>query len=70
MKKDNQEVDGHACDRGVGTWWSLGSLPIQAILWFYDDSMNQYNSDWKGKCSWNELQTQMWPTEHTQEPQL
>ena len=21
------------CDRGVGTWWSLESLPTQAILW-------------------------------------
>jgi len=29
------EVSGPACSSGVGTWWSLGSLPTQAILWFY-----------------------------------
>ena len=27
------EVGGPACCRQVGTWWSLGSLPTQAILW-------------------------------------
>jgi len=28
-----------ACGRGAGTWWSLRSLPSQAILWFcvYDE---------------------------------
>ena len=29
------EVGGPACGRGVETWWSLGSLPTQAILWLY-----------------------------------
>ena len=24
------------CNRGLGTWWSLGSLPTQAILWCCD----------------------------------
>jgi len=23
--------------RGVGAWWSLRSLPTQAILWFYEE---------------------------------
>ena len=27
------EVGGPDWGRGVGTWWSLGSLPTQAILW-------------------------------------
>lgn len=32
------EVGGPACSRGVGTWWSLGSLPTQTIPWFYDST--------------------------------
>ena len=28
---------GHSLSlKGVGAWWSLRSLPTQAILWFYD----------------------------------
>ena len=27
-------VGNPACGRGVGTWWSLRSLPTQLILWF------------------------------------
>ena len=27
--------------QGVGTWWSLGSLPTQAILWFYDSILTR-----------------------------
>ena len=29
------EVGGPAFGRGAGTWWSLWSLPTQAILWFF-----------------------------------
>jgi len=35
------EVGGSACGSGVGIWWSLGSLPTQAILWFYDSTLRQ-----------------------------
>ena len=36
LKKCTQkEVGSPACDRRVGAWWSLRSLPTQDILWFY-----------------------------------
>ena len=31
------EVGGPAPGRGVGAWWSLRSLPTQAIVWFYEN---------------------------------
>lgn len=31
---------------------------------------SQCNYDWKGKRSWNDLQTKMWPSEQAQEPQF
>ena len=34
------EVGGPACGRRAGAWWSLRSLPTQAILWFYDSMIH------------------------------
>jgi len=34
------EFGSPACGRTVGTWWSLESLPTQAILWFYDSTIS------------------------------
>ena len=34
----NMEIGSPACGGGVGTWWSLRSIPMQAILWFYDSA--------------------------------
>ena len=37
----NVEAGGPASSRGVWAWWSLRSLPTQAILWFYEQGDNQ-----------------------------
>ena len=39
------EVGGPACGWGVGTSWSLATLPAQAILWFYEK--DQFKPGWK-----------------------
>ena len=30
------KVGGPTCGKGVGTWWSMGPLPAQVVLWFYE----------------------------------
>ena len=35
-----------ACGRRVGAWWSLRSLPTQAILWFYECILPQVSTAW------------------------
>jgi len=32
----NEEAGGPACSGKIGAWWSLRSLPTQAIPWFHD----------------------------------
>jgi len=44
----NVEVGDPAWGGQVGSWWSLRSLPTQAILWFYDDdSLTEHHSNCK-----------------------
>ena len=38
----HMEVGSPACGRAVGAWWSLSSLPTQAILWCYDSMIHQH----------------------------
>lgn len=44
------EGGGPAPDRAIGTRLSLGSLPNQAILWFFEDFHGAYEWVWR-KCS-------------------
>ena len=40
----DMEAGSLACCRGIGDSWSLRSLPIQAILWFYDTRIPERDS--------------------------
>jgi len=48
-------VGNHACGREVGTGWSLRSLPVQAILWFYDQAVEAAHGNGMGSLPMDTL---------------